>query len=169
MIFYTSRKPQAEFDRNLADWYAGGPRPHGWTRTGPPLPARSVALTRYGLDALPVDEVLAKNAAETTRWHMAFLLGGATVAETDYYWEYLVPRYGQVSGGERAAAFRGLRADVARCGVRTPVWVADVGWLGLGFRYFRFDGCHRTCAAKAAGLAAVPALVFSTEAGGSPA
>jgi hypothetical protein len=39
----------------------------------------------------------------------------------------------------------------------------DEKFFDLGFRYFRFDGTHRTCAAKVCGFDTVPAILFETE------
>ena len=46
-----------------------------------------------------------------------------------------------------------------------PVMMADVSQLGMGFDLFRFDGCHRLCAALVLGIKELPAYVFTLEAG----
>lgn len=151
------------YRENLADWLRGGPAEGGWTRTGPAETRRESRLTGYRFAAVAVEDVLAKNPAETSRWHVAFLRSSGAAEDSAYYREYLLPRYG-VAASARACSFRELYADMRRRGVVRPVWVADVATLSLGFRYFRFDGCHRACAAACLGFASVPACVFTAEA-----
>lgn len=72
-----------------------------------------------------------------------------------------------MSGEERAESFLELFDDMATNGYdqTKPVMVADVSSLGLGFDLFRFDGCHRLCAAHVLGIKEVPAYVFRLEEG----
>lgn len=163
MILYMPKRPHWEFGRNVIDWYLGGPKEGGWTRTGAVLPESHFRLLDYEYRLLEVDEVLAKNARETARWHIAFLKQPDPLEQTPYFQEYLWPRYGEESSA-RAKEFLILFERIRAEGVRRAVWVADVAGHGFGFRYFRFDGCHRTCCAKVLGKARVPAFVFKTEA-----
>jgi hypothetical protein len=158
-LFDVTRPIQRAFDVNLSDWYRGGPKLGGWTRTGPPLPQRKAVLTHYSFQMIGVDEVLAKNPAETAKWHISFLKQHDVPEHTLYYQEYALPQFGDM-GVDRYTSFLELYHDIKKNGVVRSVWVADLADLDLGFRYFRFNGCHRTCAAKVLGIKEVPALVF---------
>ncbi len=160
-LYEVPAKVEKEFADNLSDWFRGGPKAGGWNRTGPELPERQAKLLCYHFEAMPVEEVLAKNREETARWHLSFLKSHTIQEYTPYYQEYLLPRYGDRSM-DRAGSFLQLYDDIREEGVLRAVWVADMKHSGmdLGFRYFRFNGCHRTCAAKTVGLKEVPAFVF---------
>lgn len=162
MMYYLGPNIQKHFDANLNDWLAGGPLPTGWTRTGPRLPPLQLKLTGHRLRQIPVDESLAKNRPQTERWHLRFLADHGDVEKTPYFLEYLLPRYGGGSA-RRAVQFLEVFEDIRRNGVRRPIWVADVGHLGFGFRYFRFEGCHRTCSVKVLGATTIPAYVFTVK------
>ena len=161
MIFHISKKIQNEFDRNLKDWYLGGPKDNGWTRTGPAIKEKQAKLINYSFINISIDEVLAKNYIETEKWHMDFLRNMQNIVDTRYYSEYLCPRYKGLSIN-RANYFINLVKDIELNGVRKPVWVADVEDLKMGFKYFRFNGCHRACALKFIGKKEIFAIVFKT-------
>lgn len=161
MNFYTSKKIQNEFDRNLKDWFLGGPKEFGWTRTGPSIECKNAKLTSYSSMFVSVDDVLAKNFNETERWHMNFLRNKNSIFNTKYYCEYLYPRYG-IESEKRAIYFIDLLEDIKLNGIRKPIWLADVENLKIGFKYFRFNGCHRTCAAKFIGKKEIFSIVFKT-------
>lgn len=157
MMYYTSKRAEVEFERNLRDWHKGGPKPGGWTRAGAEIPYRAARLLGCCLGMVDVDEALAKNRAETERWHIGFLKGD----ESPYWWEYLMPRYNEAVAAVRAEAFRELFKSIKERGVMEPVWIAEADWLGI--RHFRFNGCHRLCSAKVLGIKEVPALIFKTK------
>lgn len=161
MMIYTDEKTQKHFRDNLIDWYTGGPKEGGWTRAGIAIDPVEVRLLSAKKDMIPVDEVLAKNRDEVTRWHLAFLDGEPQA----YFSEYLDTRYDEIKADERAKSFLDLLEDMRENGFNPnwPVHLADVSSLNLGFKYFRFDGCHRTCCAKHLGITEVPALIFSIE------
>lgn len=151
------------FQRNLVDWYRGGPHDNGWTRTGPAIePTKEVEIYSIAKQDIDVEDVFAKNRDEVMKWHVEFLerRGGM---ESHYYREYIKPRAGTDGRGMgRAHKFMKLFEDIKRDGFNEehPVWVADVSPLELGFQYFRFDGCHRAVIAHVLGHKTVPALVF---------
>lgn len=161
MINVVPHKVITEFDRNLADWHRGGPKPLGWTRTGPEIPFRPARLVGLRYASVSIDEALAKNPDETRRWHIDFLMNHVDVEDTAYYKEYLLPRYDVARAISRAYTFLELFDDIRANGVRQAVWVAECPWLG--FPIFRFNGCHRMCAAKVLGATEVPALVFKAQ------
>lgn len=152
---------QRAFESNLDDWCMGGPTASGWTRTGPLITLKTPMLIGMMEQELSVNDVLAKNRAEVDRWHLAFLEDHSQPCQTAYWNEYLMPRYGARRGLEKFREFLSLLESI-RFGYNScsAVFVADVESLGLGFRYFRFDGCHRTCCAKYLGMTSVPAKVF---------
>ena len=167
---YLSNQAHESFQSNLRDWRLGGPKKGGWTRRGFPMTLPPVRLAGYRYDEVLIDDTLAKNRAETQRWHLGFLETLIAVGKskfywkkTHYYWEYIKPRYDDKVGYERAKYFMALFDDILDNGIRRAVWVADLKELNLGFRYFRFDGCHRICCAKMADHKTVPALVFTVE------
>jgi hypothetical protein len=156
VTYYLAKAEQA-FQANWHDWQLGGPSQKGWTRTGPFIALPSVRLAGHYTTKLLVEQCLAKNALEANKWHLAFLQGN-----TEAYWhEYLSPRYAAAEVANRAREFLLLVEQIRLNGVMRPVWVADVSRLGLHFNYFRFDGCHRICAAKHLGQLEVPATVFT--------
>jgi hypothetical protein len=163
MMFYVSQDAQREFSANLRDWCDGGPLLGGWTRTGNPIRVVFARLLSYSLTCLDVDSVLEKNPAEVARWHMDFLKNHSNLEKTNYYNEYLLPRYNIEKAKCKAAKFLSLLNDIKLNGIKKPIWVADVSTLGLGLRYFRFNGCHRTCCAKYLGIKFVPVLMFKSE------
>jgi len=156
------------FQRNLADWCKGGPTPDGWTRTGPLIILdKKVRLLRGRRSYVSVDDVLSKNREEIERWHLSFLRRGKVDKDNDYYKEYLTPRYSEGDRSRRMVEFFDLLRDVEESGFdeRHPVHVADLEDTGfdLGFRFFRFDGAHRSCVSQVSGIDRVPALVFTVE------
>lgn len=159
MIFYMNNDIENHFNTNLLDWHAGGPLLNGWTRTGVRLTSVKGKLDRYSLGSILIDDVLAKNRSEVERWHLAFLKDHKDIASTDYYKEYLLPRFRDRSH-ERAHAFLALFEDIKTIGMKRPVWVADIEVFNLGFRYFRFEGCHRACCAKVLGQTSIQSIIF---------
>lgn len=127
---------------------------------------------------MDIDHCFAKNRAETARWHLAFLktyVSGGDLYRTAYWLEYLRPRFSQEISEQKVAKFVALYDAIASGGYRTASypWIADLGTApGLesyfGFRYFRFDGCHRLACLHTLGVRKVPCLVFSVR-GSSPA
>jgi hypothetical protein len=168
-MIYVDSRTQKAFNENWKDWCLGGPKRGGWTRSGMRTPCHKVNLLGYRCVEMSVEEVLGKNRMETQRWHIDFLQARLDQDEkffwknTAYYWEYLKSRYDNKEGYRRALSFIDLLGDIADRGVHRSVWVADIQELDLGFRYFRFDGTHRTCAAKVCGFDTVPAILFETE------
>ncbi len=158
-MFQLIQVAEIAFQSNIKDWCLGGPKADGWTRTGPAIRLPSLRLKKFEKKDMLIDDVLSKNSAETKRWHVSFLLGN----ETNYWNEYLFRRYDIEKAEQKAANFKQLLVDVRSRGVIKPVLVADVEFLNLGFKYFRFDGCHRSCAAKVVGFTTVPALIFKVE------
>ena len=156
MMIPPSNSVQKEFQSNLKDWFLGGPKVGGWTRTGPQIPEVKCSLLYAYFDILNVDDCLAKNAEETKRWHIDFLVGSGT----NYRQEYLATRYNFQKAENRAISFGNLFKDIEVNGIKKAVWIADVSSLDLGFRYFRFNGCHRLCCAKVIGIQTIPAFVF---------
>lgn len=164
MNHYPSKKCEKEFQRNWNDWFAGGPRETGWTRTGPWRKVKPAKLVTSSRTEIWINQGLEKNPNETAKWHLDFLRNSHPLEDTAYYREYLRPRYTEEQARKRAEDFLLLRDDIERNGVKTPIWVADIEQFNLGFRYFRFNGCHRLCCAKVLGHETVPAYIFSTEA-----
>lgn len=166
MLHHDSVELRESFFHNLADWCRGGPHPGGWTRGGAAVPVPACHLRRCVHKPISVEDGLAKNRPEVERWHVGFLRNRGVLEETAYYTEYLLPRYGPIGSRVRAANFLALHASVGAGYARQyPVVVADVSGLDLGFKYFRFDGCHRLASAKVCGMAVVPAAVFTVGAG----
>lgn len=170
MIKNLPPKTQQAFHDNLKDWCLGGPKENGWTRTGLPVVFPPVRLVNYTYDKILVNDCLAKNRAETQRWHINFLETLVDVGKskfnwnkTSYYWEYLKPRYSDKDGYARAKSFISLFEDVLDHGIQKPVKVVDLELLDMKFKYFRFDGCHRLCCSKVIGEETIPALIFKAE------
>jgi len=165
-MLYLPRKIQSHFDINLADWLAGGPSPNGWTRSGPAHSHCSAKIVGYHVECLDVDEVLAKNTAEVTKWHIEFLRRYANNPafdwrNTQYYHEYLRTRFNDLHAYKVANRFLMLFEDIKNGKVRYSICVADVQKMMLGFRYFRFDGCHRASCAKVLGIDRLRCFVFT--------
>lgn len=155
------------FQGNLADWCMGGPNRHGYTRAGPMVFLdRDIRLVGYTRQLLSVEDVLSKNREEVERWHVAFMRGGRIDLESDYYLEYLSPRYNKQESADKMGQALSLCSDIRMGGYasRHPVFIADIDVLELPFRFFRFDGCHRAAAAYVVGIKEIPALVFKAEA-----
>lgn len=157
---------QSHLDDNLQDWFAGGPSPKGWTRDGPAYSPRLAKIVGYHVEWLHVDEVLAKNISEVTRWHVDFLYQYCQNKKFDwrttrYYNEYLLPRFNDLQAHKIAQRFVDLFEDIKENNVRYSICVADIQEMMLGFRYFRFDGCHRTSCAKILGNNHVKCFVFT--------
>lgn len=164
MLHLDVKDYNSSFLENLADWCAGGPKLGGWTRTGPPLALGGTYRIRYQTAMmLPVEEGLAKNAAEIRNWHLSFLKEPHPLTRTLYYKEYLRPRMGHAEAVVRAERFLDLLSSIKEKGVlpKQHACVVDIRDLNLGFRYFRFDGCHRMCCAKVANLSHYPTHVFT--------
>jgi len=158
MIFLITRKVHSRFDQNLRDWFLGGPKEGGWTRFGPSFDYKECTIVGYKFDYVDVDEALAKNKEETLRWHINFLKGNKTY----YKKEYLETRYDEETQKNRIETFESIFLDIKKNGIIKRIWVADVSCLDLGFKYFRFDGCHRLCCAKVLGIKKVPSIIFQT-------
>lgn len=160
---YDNDKFEEHFQRNLLDWCVGGPIQTGWTREGPIITLPTTRLTVMRKEMLLVEDVLAKNRPEAGKWHISFLTGGIPKEKTLYWLEYLMPRYTSAEASLRTQMFIRLFKDIRKKGfqIDSPVWVADLESLNLGFRYFRFDGCHRAACAYSLGIEKIPAYVFS--------
>lgn len=176
MFFYLDskwhEKQTRRFRNNLLDWSLGGPKKEGWTRAGDIIPLSispdSLSLSRHTEKMLDVDEILSKNTSEVAAWHQNFLLNmedaSSNLKTTKYYTEYLEPRYDPYECKSRMNTFAFILENMRNNGFDSgkPIYVADLeGVLDLGFRYFRFDGCHRTTVAKHLGIKFVPTFVFS--------
>lgn len=149
------------FIENWKDWHRGGPSSRGWTRTGSEIKCRNAKLVSWRTIDVPVDDVLAKNRDEIYRWHLGFLNNPYDFENTPYFQEYLLTRYDKAAAKKRVDVFFSL-LSLMRLKHVDPVMVADVANFKLGFRYFRFDGCHRACCAKFLGHKSISARVFST-------
>jgi hypothetical protein len=164
-------RAQAQFQENLSNWSKGGPRPRGWTRTGPYIETPECRLVWVRRQLLEVVDCFAKNPADIARWHLGFLetyLSGGDLHRTAYWSEYLLPRCSPEVAEKRCARFVALYESIASSGCHpgTHIWVADLATApGLeshfGFRYFRFDGSHRLACLHMLGVKTVPCLVFS--------
>lgn len=161
MIFYVKEKHNRHFKENLQDWFLGGPKEGGWTRTGSAITPINVNLASYSRQIISVDDALSKNKFEIKKWHLDFLDGKPQA----YFSEYLDPRYDEIQANERARTFLDLLEHMRENGFdeKYPVCIVDVSELELGFKYFRFDGCHRLCCAKHLGINEVPCHLFSIE------
>jgi hypothetical protein len=153
------------FQDNLDDWCLGGPRKTGYTRSGKPvLLDKKISLVSCVREMINIDEVLAKNRTEIERWHLEFLQGDKIDTQSSYCTEYLLPRFNEEQRKSRMVDFLDLFHSIKDgYNHNFPVWVADIEVLEFGFRYFRFDGAHRTCCAKTCGLDQVPACVFKVD------
>lgn len=156
MIFYIHKRIQREFNKNLNDWFQGGPKLGGWTRFGSGIDKKRMKIVGYEFKDIDVDDGLAKNLMETQRWHISFLKG----KEEFYRSEYLSTRYDSKKCDKIMFKFKELFKDIQLNGVKDRIWVADVSELNLNFNYFRFDGCHRLCCCKVLGIKTIPAIVF---------
>jgi hypothetical protein len=165
VLHFDLRQYEEFFQNNYSDWCAGGPRDEGWTRGGELVNKVEASLGLYRRERLSVDDCLAKNAAEVERWHIDYLKN--PLRDSAYFKEYLLPRYREVEAVRRAEDFLTLYRAIRDRGLsdQFPILVADVTQLNLGFRYFRFDGCHRLACCKVLGIETVAALVFTAEAG----
>jgi len=149
------------FQTNLKDWSMGGPKAGGYSRLGPPIDIKgSFCLSYARRCSISVEDGLAKNKKQVLDWHVAYLCHPTWDAL--YIQEYLLSRFDEIEAANRASRFLALHVSIRTNGFRDqfPVYVADVSALDLGFRYFRFDGCHRLASAYVLGLAAVPAYLF---------
>jgi len=168
MIYFIPQEIDRDFQDNLKDWCAGGPKKDGWTRRGLRITLPCVKLSRYIVDNVKIEDVLAKNRMETERWHLHYLryyLSKRTFnwQSSSYYWEYLKPRYDDGKAKKRALEFLELFESIEENGLRKPILIADIADLDLEFKYFRFNGCHRACCCKTLGYKTVPALIFKAE------
>lgn len=164
MLFVDVSQFELPFQNNLEDWCRGGPKHGGWSRSGGVivLPFTPV-LSRASREVISVDDALAKNFNEVKRWHIEFLRSGPEPQSTCYFREYLMPRYNIGDSVARMDQFLKLFNDIRSNGYnqKFPVFVADVTDLNLGFKYFRFDGCHRLSCCKVLGIETVPSYVFT--------
>ena len=164
-------RAQSEFQKNLSAWAKGGPRPRGWTRTGPAVPTPECRLAGIRRRWLEIDDCFAKNPAETVRWHVGFLksyLSGGDLHDTAYWSEYLTPRFSREVSEQKCMRFVALYERIAARGYHALSYpmVADFGSAPelqslFGFRYFRFDGSHRLACLHVLNVRKVPCLVFS--------
>jgi len=163
MIHFLPERAETSFQENLVDWCAGGPKKNGWTRSGAQLSIPKFALHSIDKVELPIKEVLAKNFIEVNKWHIDFLKFNnySNWKDSLYFQEYLLPRYDIKRAMDRAMSFFNLYENVKKHGVQKPAWVALVD--GLPFKYFRFDGCHRTCCASVCGMDTMTTIVFKTK------
>lgn len=168
----SNKKFEAAFQRDLTDWFNGGPSKTGWTRTGPIIiPSCDASLAKMTHEDIDVDLALAKNRAEVEKWHISFLRDQTSSSpktgteETLYWKEYLSPRYNRTESHQRVNKLLKMFQHMKENGYsrKFPVWVADVRPLSLGFDYFRFNGCHRIVCAKVLGIKTVPACLFSID------
>jgi len=165
------RRAEPKFQRDLADWRQGGPKPQGWTREGPPIPTPDCELLAASQHLVDAEECFAKNRAEVARWHLAFLqtyVRGGDLRGTAYWLEYLPARLSPEAAEQKAARFTALYDSIASGGCRPGSYVllADLASIpGLqrhfGFRYFRFDGAHRLSCLYLLGTRQIPCMVFS--------
>jgi hypothetical protein len=168
------RGANREFQKTLSDWSSGGPKPGGWTRTGPPIAVPGCSLGWPRRREVEAHDCFAKNRPEMARWHLAFLetyLSGGELEDTAYWREYLLARLSPEDAAKKSARFvalfESLAADGRHHGRR--VWLADLSSVGglsrhVGFRYFRFDGAHRLACLYTLGIRQIPCLVFSLRA-----
>jgi hypothetical protein len=163
MLHFDVKVFESHFVENLIDWSKGGPKPEGYTRSGSEIyvPEFNGFKKMIHLD-LPPEQCLSKNKNEVNSWHISFLKNHSNVLETNYYKEYLLPRYKEQSY-KRAVGFMDLFRSIQENGFlrKHPVLVADVSSFNLGFDYFRFDGCHRTSCAYVLGFKKIPAILFT--------
>ena len=168
----SNKKFETAFQRDLMDWFNGGPSKTGWTRTGPLIvPSYEASLGKPSHEDVDVDLALAKNRAEVEKWHISFLRDQTSsdpkngIEETLYWKEYLSPRYNRKESHQRINKWLGMFRNMHERGYsrKFPIWVANVKPLGLGFDYFRFNGCHRLVCAKVLGLKTIPAFLFSVD------
>jgi hypothetical protein len=160
VLFIDVKMYDAMFQHNMYDWCLGGPKVGGWSRSGPPIHLNKVVrLNHMKRAVICVNDGLAKNESEVESWHISFLKGD----QTAYRRDYLGPRYNLHDGEKKCQRFLSLFESIKLEGFNKqhPVYVADVGFLNLGFRYFRFDGCHRLSCSKVLGITEVPAFVFT--------
>jgi hypothetical protein len=163
MLHFDVKPFEEHFLRNLIDYCDGGPKSNGYTRSGSAVnvPEFTGFEKSIHLD-LSIDECFSKNKIELNRWHVAFLQDHENLEETDYYKEYLYPRY-RGSSKDKAFEFIDLFENMSRHGYfrKFPVLVADVLDFNFGFRYFRFDGSHRLASACVLGMKSVPVISFT--------
>jgi hypothetical protein len=145
----------------------GGPKKGGWTRTGEAITCPDgIKLLTVRREDIKIDDGLEKNMSEVIKWHVSFLLFSGPVESTAYYNEYLILRNSKEHSILLAQKFKKLHENMRKYGYnqKFPVLVADINSLGLGIKWFRFDGCHRLASAKVLGIDIVPAYVFILEA-----
>lgn len=166
MLKYINEDFQIMFDHNFNDWCSGGPKANGWTRTGELIiPNYLAKIVSYTRTIISVNEVLAKNLSEVERWHLDFLTNPRNKIDSQYWKEYLIPRCSRLSANDKCINFLNLFDSIKKNGYRfdKPVFVADISGLNFGFKFFRFDGCHRACCARILGIENIPAYVFRLE------
>lgn len=160
MLFVDVKMYETMFQQNMQDWCMGGPKRGGWTRFGThTYLEKKVALKKMKWAIINVDDGLAKNKDEVHKWHISYLQGDHRA----YQQEYLLHRYDKKEAEIKCKNFMSLFENIKNEGYNTqhPIYVADVEILGLGFKYFRFDGCHRLSCCKFLGITEVPAFVFT--------
>jgi uncharacterized ParB-like nuclease family protein len=163
MLHFDVKPFEEHFLRNLIDYCDGGPRDNGYTRSGKKISVPEFVGFKKSIHLnLSIEECFSKNKSEVNRWHVSFLQDYKDLEKTNYYKEYLIPRY-HGSSKSKALEFIGLFESMARSGYikKFPVLVVDISEFNFGFQYFRFDGCHRLSSAYVLGMKSVPAIVFT--------
>jgi len=155
--FYDSIWNQMFID-NVSCWSKGGPRSEGWTREGPSIDVGYELTGEYKFSVISIEDVLAKNIKEINKWHLKFLDGHPQL----YYQEYLMPRMSEIDADQRMADFCDLLESI-RNGFFGVIFVAEIPEEIFGFKYFRFDGCHRACCMYHLGHREIPVCIFKTK------
>jgi hypothetical protein len=164
MLFIDLNNYEKDFQRNLEDWCLGGPKKGGWTREGEEIKlTKKIFVKNFLHEYVDIDQVLEKNFKEVQKWHIDFLNNNKHIEKTKYYIEYLFPRY-NLESIFFAKKFLKLFQTINLKGFnkKNPIMLADISSLNLGFKYFRFDGCHRTACCKVLGFKKIFSLVFKT-------
>jgi hypothetical protein len=164
MLFIDLNNYEKDFQRNLEDWCLGGPKKSGWTREGEEIKlTKKIFVKNFLHEYVDIDQVLEKNFREVQKWHIDFLNNNKNIEKTKYYIEYLFPRY-NFESIYFAKKFLKLFQTINLKGFnkKNPIMLADISSLNLGFKYFRFDGCHRAACCKVLGFKKIFSLVFKT-------
>lgn len=163
MLFDDVAKLQRYFEANLEDWLLGGPKKKGWTREGPPIVLNKKFNIKFSkIDFVDIEEGLAKNKKEVEKWHISFLRNHTDFENTQYFQEYLAPRYTTTGCHDKIKEFLSLFEIIKSKGFdnQNPILVADIASLNLGFPFFRFDGCHRLACCKILDIKKVKFKIF---------
>jgi hypothetical protein len=162
MLFLDISDYEKAFERNIEDWCLGGPKKDGWTREGKEIFLnKKLLLKSFSHDFIDLEYCLEKNYKEVKKWHIDFLYNKKNIKDTKYYEEYLFPRYNNKSIYV-ANKFLNLfeKIKIKGFNIKYPIFLADVSSLNLGFKYFRFDGCHRVACCKVLGHSKIYSVVF---------